>query len=106
MKATTSGERIAQLEARIAELERLVGILTRERDSKPPAVYGPLDHTPPLFPQPLWPTIPIVPNTPAIGANPRCQACGIELSPVMGYACSRGTGCPTGLGGAVCMGAA
>ncbi|TCG09347.1 hypothetical protein BZM27_05975 [Paraburkholderia steynii] len=100
MKAMTSGEKVAQLEARIAELERLVGILTRERDSKPPAVYGPLDRTPTL---PGWPMDPkpFEPVFPLPGAMPTCGKCGITLSPVMGYCCSR-TDCPCGLGGVTC----
>ena len=95
-------EKILALEARIAELERLVGVLVYKHESTLPAIYGPLDHTPPLCPPPFWPTTPIVPNAPTINAHPRCQACGIELSPVMGYVCSRGAGCPTGLGGISC----
>lgn len=33
--------------------------------------------------------------------DPRCSECGLQLSPVMGYVCSR-VNCPTGLGGPSC----
>ena len=46
----------------------------------------------------LWP----VPAIPAeFKPLRRCSGCGIELGSVMFYACTRGPGCPAGLGSKV-----
>lgn len=97
MSAITSGEKIAQLERRVAELERLVGILTRDRDAMQPIAS-------PGFPS-IAPQYPFIPVMPAVSANPRCGKCNIELAPIMGYCCPH-SDCPCGLGGFSCTAAA
>jgi len=89
MNVTTTGEEIAVLKHRIAELERVVAILARERDMRQP-------YASPGVPTPMWPVYP------APTAN-TCARCGLKLEGVMGYVCPNGGNCPTGLGGAVCM---
>lgn len=83
----TDAEKIANLERRVAQLEQ-----AGRR-------YGPIEAKPATEPLPSHPVWPIMP---AIGANPRCPKCNIELSSVMGYVCSQGGNCPTGLGGFTC----
>lgn len=76
----TDSEKIADLERRVARLEK--GI---HRNGEVP--------TPPI----QWPA------TPNIGEkrNPRCGKCNIELAPIMSYCCPRAD-CPCGLGGISC----
>lgn len=95
MNCATTADKFAALEARIAELERLVSMLARERDARQP--FGPIPSSPKIYPQ--YPFIPVVPS---VGAKPRCVKCNIEFSDVMGYVCSYGGNCPTGLGGVSC----
>jgi hypothetical protein len=98
MSAMTSGEKIVQLEARIAEFERIIAILTRERDARQP--FGPITTQPAIAPQ-----YPLLPVMPTVSANPRCGKCNIELTPIMGYCCPHAD-CPCGLGGFSCNSAA
>jgi hypothetical protein len=67
---------------KIADLERRVAALERAQRVPHPAV--------PYFP----------PVEPVFGPN-QCGRCGITLSPVMGYVCPHAN-CPCGLGGASC----
>jgi hypothetical protein len=94
---------IAELAKRIVELERLVGILTRERDAQPLTIGDPW---PPLPVQPHYPVIPgvqpYVPITPTLPDLSKCGKCGLTLGPVMGYCCPNAD-CPCGLGGTSCM---
>lgn len=82
---------IGALAIRVTELERIVAILTRERDNRP------FTASPAVVPQ--YPFIPVMPV-----AKPRinCGKCGIELTDVMGYCCPRND-CPCGLGGFSCV---
>ncbi|MGF6837050.1 hypothetical protein QF001_000917 [Paraburkholderia youngii] len=94
MKATTSGEKIEQLERRVAELERVVAILGKERDARQP--FGPIPAQPSIAPQ--YPFIPVQPIT---RSQIKCGKCGINLTDVMSYCCPHAD-CPCGLGGFSC----
>jgi hypothetical protein len=89
---------VGSLAQRVAELERIVAILTKERDARQP--FGPIPSQPTIAPQ-----YPFIPVMPAVSANPRCGKCNIELAPIMGYCCPH-TDCPCGLGGFSCTTAA
>lgn len=73
----TDSERIADLERRVDNLEKL------EREPDPfkwfPTVPAPTPHNP-------------------VG---ECSACGLKLYSTMGYVCNR-SDCPTGLGPIMC----
>jgi hypothetical protein len=82
-------------DSRIADLERRVTELERARDMS--RTIGPIRAEPARQPLPFptsWPQIPTI-------GESKCPTCGITLSLVMGYVCSKAN-CPTGLGGVYC----
>jgi hypothetical protein len=103
-------ERLDYLERRIQELERV----QNPKPTLPPGHdFGPVDTWPyrPMVPV-TWPVGPIHPPRPTEWRPSKpwddlgsCSKCGIKLSPVMGYVCSR-VDCPTGLGGSSGVGIA
>jgi hypothetical protein len=88
-------------EDRIADLERRVAELERERNAR--RAIGPIEAKPATQPLPVdWQFPPMTPGfpLPSIGEQ-RCPKCGIALSPIMSYSCAQAQ-CPTGLGGVSC----
>jgi hypothetical protein len=79
----TDADKIADLERRVARLEK--GIHRNGEVPTPPIPWGP------------------IPNSPSFGFEPaKCAKCGLKMEGVMMYVCPQGGNCPTGLGGFSC----
>jgi len=89
MNCPTTADKIASLEARLAQAESRIAQLEGAH-----MVYGQIADK-------VTPSLPILPPTPFTDTTAKCGKCGITLSPVMSYCCSRAD-CPCGLGGFSC----
>ncbi len=93
LRTTDSAGRLAALEERLAQAEARIAQIERTR-----MTFGPIADK-------ATPSLPVLPPTPFTDSTAKCGKCGITLSPVMSYCCSRGD-CPCGLGGFSCTSAA